>query len=326
MPQPRFWQGVAVFRNWPLWVILIVAFAAFATAMSGRITPEMYRSMTPPLGYVFVPDDDTFIDSEQKLEINFVQMGRGAPSQVTAHITRHPSDPTENLEFEPLAFHGEPTQTWFAILPPLHNKADRWFYYITVETTEDRTIEIWKHMNWFEKLFSGFRKEHQLFWVTYEGNVVREMKYGKLALVSHIVLSLGALIYMFHAFYYIMWLFTAPTGKYLRKTWHALLGAWISFTIGTIILGPVITWYTFAQGFTPWPVKGLNNLGDITDTKSLLLVVWWGILLLTNLKSVRLSIRGELSGSTGLRFAWWTLLALLVTAFVFLIPHSQFLS
>ena len=103
------------------------------------------------------------------------------------------------------------------------------------------------------------------------------------------------------------------------------MGAWLTFTIGAIILGPPVTWYTFAEGFSPWPVKGLNSLGDITDTKSVLLVIWWGVLLLSNLKHVRSSTHGELGKSICLRFAWWTLVAILVTIFVFMIPHSQFL-
>lgn len=315
-----------MFKNWPLWVTIVVAFIVFGFGIAGRIVPEMYRNMSPPLGYIFVPDDDTFIDSEHRLEVDFVRMGREAPARVTAHITRHPNEPVEELEFESLLFQGEPTITWFAVLPPLHNKVDKWFYYITIETTEDRTIEIWKRMNWFEKLFTGFRKDRQYFWTTYEGNIVREMKFGKLVLVSHIVLSVGAILYMFHALFYIMWLFVAPSSKFFRKTWHVLIGAWLTFTIGTIILGPPVTWYTFAEGFSPWPVKGLNSLGDITDTKSVLLVVWWGVLLLANLKHVRSSTRGELDRSTCLRFAWWTLVAILVTTFVFLIPHSQFLT
>ncbi|HDS30593.1 MAG TPA: hypothetical protein ENN67_06055 [Firmicutes bacterium] len=312
--------------KWQLWIIIAIAFIAFAFSMNARITPEMYRNMAPPLGYIFIPDDDTFVNSDHRLEVSFVRMGREIPTRVTAHIARHPYEDTEELDFEILTYAGEPTSTWFAILPPLPNKADRWFYYITIETSENRTIELWKRMNWFEKLFTGFKQDRRMFWVTYEGNIVREVGFGRLILVSHIVLSLGALLFMFHALYYMMCLFSSQNGHFYRRTWYSLLGAWITFFVGTMILGPPITWYTFADGFAPWPVRGFNNLGDITDTKSVLLVVWWGILLLTTYKNVRLSRTGELTKSAGMKFAWWTLLAIIITVLVFLIPHSQFIT
>ncbi len=312
-------------RNWPLWVTLLLAFVSFLFGMSARITPEMYRDLSPSLGYVFVPDDDTFIDSEHRLEVQFVRMGSEAPARVTAFISRSHDEPVQELEFEPLTFRGDRTRTWFAVLPPLHDKADKWFYHIEIQTTEGRSIEIWKRMNWFERLFTGFKKERQKFWVTYEGNIVREMPLGKLVLVSHIVLSVGALLFVFHTLYSCFWLLAAPDALHMMKAYRTMLGAWITFTFGTIILGPPITWYTFGEGFAPWPVRGLTSLGDITDTKSVLLVVWWGVLLLTSLASYRSAVRGDMEESRGWKFAIWTFVAILVTVFVFLIPHSQFL-
>lgn len=325
MPRLQF-RGVNVFKNWPLWVTLIVAFIGFSFWMNGRIAPDMVRHMAPPLGYIFVPDDDAFVDSEHRLEVDFIPMGREVPTRVIAHIARHPNDPIEELEFEPLFFDGEPTMTWFTVLPPLSKKADKWFYYISIETSEDRQIQLWKSMNWFEKLFTGFKRDQMMFWTTYEGNVVREAPMGRLLLLSHIVTSMGAILFMFHTLYYMMWLFVVPTSKFFRKTWNAMLGAWITFTFGTCILGPPVTWYTFAQGFYPWPLKGLTDLGDITDTKSVLLVIWWGVVLMMNWKYIRSKNRIELDPAAGKKFAWAIFIAILVTIFVFNIPHSQFLT
>ena len=294
--------------------------------MSGMISPEMYREMSPPaLGYVFVPDDDTFTESEHRLEVRFVQFGPEAPTRVTAWISRTLAETPEPLEFEPLLYQGELTDTWFAILPPLPNKSDRWFYHITIETSEGHSVELWKRMNWFEKLFSGFKKERQHFWVTYEGSVVREMRGGKLVFVGHIVLAFGALLFLFHALYYALSLISGQENHHLIKAYRSVFWAWLTFTVGTLVIGPPITWYTFGCGFMPWPTQGLTSLGDVTDTKSLLLSVWWAVLLLGNLRSYLSAVGGKLETSRGRRFAWWIIVSLIVTILVFLIPHSQFM-
>ena len=313
-------------RNWPLAVTLIVAAASFAYGMNNMIAPERYRSLKPPaLGYVFVPDDDEFIDSEHRLEVQFIRFGSEGPASVTAHVSRGLTEQPQDLPFEPLVYRGEPTRTWFAVLPPLADKGSRWFYYITIETTEGRTIEIWKSMNWFERLFSGFSKTRQHFWVTYEGNVAREMPMGRMLLVSHIVLIFSALIFMFHILYYVLQIIAVPVAGYYVRAYRCMFWAMISFAVGAILLGIPITFYTFGSGFAPWPSRGLTNLGDITDTKSMLLVVWWAVLLLTNLGHYRSALGGQGNGGPRRAFAWWTIIALLITVFVFLIPHSQFL-
>lgn len=315
-------------RNSPLIITVVIALAGFAYGMNNMISPEMYRSINPPeLGYIFVPDDDTFVESEHRLEIEFVEFGpeREKPVSATAHIARKVNDPMIELPFEPLFFNGQPTRTWFAVLPPLSEKGSRWFYYITIKTSNGRVIEIWKSKNWFEKLFSGFRSNRQYFWVTYEGNVSREMPGGKLALIFHIVLTFGALLLLFHTLYYSLWLIKSPSDNNMRKAYKSALWAIICFTIGAIIIGIPITRYTFDVGFAPWPVKGLTNPGDITDTKSTLLVIWWLILLITNRHALPSAKLNDTRFEKQRRFGWLTILALLVTIFVFLIPHSQFM-
>lgn len=313
-------------RNWPLIITVIVAFAAFAFGMSSMITPEMYREMSPPdLGYVFVPDDDTFVKTDHFLEIRFIRFGPEKPVAAIAWISRHTYDDPEPLAFEPVYFDGEQTDKWIAVLPPLEEKGTRWFYYLTIETSTGRQIEIWKDMNWFERLFSGSKEETQLFWTTYEGSIVKELSAGKAMLVTHIVLSMGALFFMFHALFYLLTIFTQPTGVYFIKAYRSIFWGCMTFLFGAIILGIPITWYTFAVGFMPWPTQGLADLGDVTDTKSTALIIVWAILLFVYHKPFRLSLAEKLETAVMKKFAVWTLVTLLFTAFVFLIPHSQFM-
>jgi hypothetical protein len=294
--------------------------------MSNMIAPEMYRAMSPPdLGYVFVPDDDTFVKSDHFLEISFIQFGPERPVSATAWISRHTDDEPRALPFEPVNFGGEQTDKWIALLPPLEDKGTRWFYYITIKTSTGRQIEIWKDMNWFERMFSGFSSDKQLFWTTYEGNIVREIAPGKVMLVTHIVLSMGALLFMFHALYYLLWIFADKGRTHFIKAYRSVFWGCMTFFIGAIVLGIPITWYTFAVGFMPWPTQGLGNLGDVTDTKSVALTIVWAILLIGYMKPFKQAIAEKLEAKVMKKFAIWTLITLLFTVFVFLIPHSQFM-
>jgi len=296
--------------------------------MYSMTSPEMYREMSPPsLGYVFVPDDDTFLNTDHYLEIQFVTFGPQSeqPFSATAWISPTTHDEPEPLKFEPVVFQGEPRDKWIALLPQRENKADRWFYYITIETSEGRTIEIWKDMNWFEKFFSGFKKEHQHFWVTYEGSVSREMPAGKLVLVTHIVFSFGALLFMFHTLYYMMSIFSGAKANNFIKAYKSAFWAVMMFFVGAILLGIPITWFTFGVGFQPWPTQGLTSLGDVTDTKSTWLVIAWGILLGCYYRVFKNALSQQMEYGRFKSFAYWIIVALIFTIFVFLIPHSQFM-
>lgn len=313
-------------NRWPLIITILITFLSFGHGMYKMITPEMYREMSPPhLGYVYVPDDDTFTGTNQYLEIRFIEFGTERPETVTAWIQRTVDGQPEALALEPVIYGGEQADKWLAILPPLENKGDRWFYHLTIETSEGREIEIWKSMNWFEELFSGFQKTRQHFWVTYEGNVSRETPGGKMLLVSHIVLAFGALLIMFHTIYYTLVILYKPDETNLVRAYMSAFWAWLSFGIGTIALGIPITWYTFGCGYMPWPTQGWTSPGDITDTKSTWLVIWWGVILLTNFRVIKSALNEKLDARVVRRFAIWVLISLIATVLVFLIPHSQFM-
>lgn len=313
-------------KNWPLYITIIVAFAAISYGIGKMVTPEMYREMSPPsLGYVFVPDDDEFVKTDHFLEISFIEFGDEKPESVTAWISRHTYSDPEPLEFEPVLYDGEPSGKWIAPLPPLDDKGTRWFYYLEVQTSTGRDFEIWKEKNWFERLFSGFRDDKQHFWTTYEGSVMREIPFGKALLVTHIVATFGALLFMFHALFYLLTIFAQPTRFNFIKAYNSVLWGCLIFFFGAVVLGIPITWITFAVGFLPWPVQGIANLGDITDTKSTLLIVVWAALLIAYLKVYKATLKQAVDASIMKRFSIWTLVTLLVTVFVFLIPHSQFM-
>ncbi|MBI5475377.1 MAG: hypothetical protein HY964_01410 [Ignavibacteriales bacterium] len=74
-------------------------------------------------------------------------------------------------------------------------------------------------------------------------------------------------------------------------------------TVGGLILGPIVQWYSFGAFWTGWPFGK-----DLTDNKTALIVLMWVIAAIA-LKYSKNSKR-------------WTLLAAIITIVVYLIPHS----
>jgi hypothetical protein len=76
-----------------------------------------------------------------------------------------------------------------------------------------------------------------------------------------------------------------------------------SLTVGGLILGPIVQWYSFGAFWTGWPIGK-----DLTDNKTALIVLMWVISAIM-LKRSKNSKR-------------WALAAAIITLVVYLIPHS----
>jgi hypothetical protein len=74
-------------------------------------------------------------------------------------------------------------------------------------------------------------------------------------------------------------------------------------TVGGLILGPIVQWYSFGAFWTGWPFGK-----DLTDNKTALIVLMW-VIAAISLKLAKHPKR-------------WTLIAAIVTLVVYLIPHS----
>jgi len=82
----------------------------------------------------------------------------------------------------------------------------------------------------------------------------------------------------------------------------------ISLILGGFIFGPLMQKYAFGEFWTGWPMKGLFNIADLTDTKTFIALLFWLIALWAAYK------RHE----TGK----WQIIATVVLLVVYLIPHS----
>lgn len=274
-------------------VVLMGAGTLFA-AFYAIVTPDMYRSTDParPFGYVLVPDDDERLGQSHLVTVSIWSHRDATIQAATLHYrlanqTRFTSAPMT---------HVGRGSTWAAELPEL-DAAGRWFYYVSARDDRGGTINIPEHAP--DKPLPSTRWEARV-------NLV--------VLSIHIVLMLGAILFLFHTVYYHLLILFAGTDvanpyPLGRKAQRAMLWGWLTFFVGGIPLGIYVSGKAFgwANAWGAWPLGT-----DITDTKTQFLLLYWLIPLLLRKRI------GER------RTAWLSMLGAVLTTIVYAIPHSYF--
>ena len=82
----------------------------------------------------------------------------------------------------------------------------------------------------------------------------------------------------------------------------------VSLILGGFVFGPLMQKFAFGAYWTGWPMKGLFNIADLTDTKTFLALIFWLIALWAAFKI-----------PDGRK---WQITAAIVLIIVYLIPHS----
>jgi len=82
----------------------------------------------------------------------------------------------------------------------------------------------------------------------------------------------------------------------------------VSLILGGFVFGPLMQKFAFGEYWTGWPMKGIFNIADLTDTKTFIALIFWGIAVWACYK------RPESRK--------WQITASIVLMVVYLIPHS----
>ncbi|OGF62366.1 MAG: hypothetical protein A2Y62_17100 [Candidatus Fischerbacteria bacterium RBG_13_37_8] len=279
---------------------------ALAFIFYSIINPDMYRKMNPvqPIGYVFVPDDDEFEGRTHLMLLSVVPFKDVTIETVIAHFKKK-----MEMNYQQASFYqiGEGSN-WAVEIPSLQ-KGERYFYYIEINYKEGSQTTIVRIPEW--------APQKPLPYVTYEGRP------KKLLVVIHVVMVLGAAILLLHGLYYaLVFLQTRSDNRMLssvfKKTYSIVLWSWISFTFSTLIIGYYIAYVVFGTGW-----NGIPFGDDITDNKSLFVVLYWGILLFLR-SGDRLTISPFKNRISKRTFCTWLIVGILLTALVYFIPHSLF--
>jgi hypothetical protein len=195
---------------------------------------------------------------------------------------------------------------------PLHplDKGERYFYFLRVEDSSGRRIDIMPKRNLIDKLFIGSKEK--LFYVTFEGRPSRA------PLILHVVLIVAAMLLMVHGFYFSLQ--HLVMGRGLPVAYWTLFFGWLLFAVSVLPLGYSIAESTFGVGWGGFPLGT-----DITDNKSLGIVLYWLVLLARGWRPQRgeYSVRaGKVFGAT---FCWLSLLGIVLTILAYVVPHSVFI-
>jgi len=273
------------------------------------LKPDLYRRTDPAqtIGYVYVHDDDQKAGRQQIVQGDFWSFDREDPlDKVVLWVKAKGLD-----EEKPLAMAKAPhCSRWLA---PIGLKRrgdvvdnftgrkvailDRYLYTIEITTRSGKTAVIKPERIWLEKLLGW--SEEKRFKLTFEGEVSRFW------LILHIALMVAAPLFLVHAVYDGIRILVG-VGDPLPRLKTSLLWGWTSFFAAAVPIGVIVTWQAFRVGFEPWPLGG-----DVTDTKSVLLILLWVGLWLGCRKA------GERT------WAVVTLAGAVASTLIYLVPHSM---
>ncbi|MDH4100977.1 MAG: hypothetical protein OEV28_10465, partial [Nitrospirota bacterium] len=176
------------------------------------------------------------------------------------------------------------------------SKGKRHFYYLRIESEKGDVLVLPS---------TALNKDKPAYYyVTYEGSSSRW------ALILHIVLAIGAVIYWVHTFYYSISHLRTGQDVFFRKAYSSAFWGNVAFFIFAVPLGCLIAWETFG---TPW--TGIPVGWDITDNKSLITLVFYTAALI--------GARFRLFSTR--TFAVLGIVGLILTIIVYNIPHSYFI-
>lgn len=281
-----------------LTITVLIAFILILVGFYFMLTPDMVRQIDPaqPIGYVFVPDKDEKVGSPHFIQARFWTHSREAIRSVKLFYRLKGEESFRVSEMQQV----KQGNVYADEIPPLQEKAARCFYYVEAEDTGGNRVRIPSHA-----------PEKPLLYVTFEG------KPFKLTLLLHIVLTVGSTLFFIHGLYYALLLLWEEKNKqaWLRKCFHSIFWAWLSFFFGAIPLGIWITWQTFGEYYGGWPIGS-----DVTDTKSQYCILYW-LLVLFLRRDLLFGKRPSVSDRT---FALLVLGGTALTILVFLVPHSLF--
>ncbi|HEY4682004.1 MAG TPA: hypothetical protein VIH17_01995 [Candidatus Acidoferrales bacterium] len=292
----------------PLWIVLAVVGAGLLYGLYQMVTPEIYRQLdsSATFNYVYVPSTSEY--ARQHLVQLSVWSNRAPIKSVTLHFDRSArGDFARTSTMQRV----KETRTYIDALPHLE-RGQRFFYYLVAEDEAGTELILKAQKQKLERLLKGAGERY--FHVTYFARV------PKVVIVPHIALITAALIFLVHSLYFSLSHLINSNG--FPKLYKTVFWGWVSFAVAVLPLGYLVAWYGLGVGWGGFPLGW-----DITDNKSLLTVLFWLGLLVSRPHSffrrdpMGIGKRDSLSEGA---FAWLTIVGLVLTIGIYMIPHSIF--
>lgn len=285
-------------------MIILVAGAGMFFTLHSALRPDVYEQDHQGFHTVHWPRQEEEEDRDHPIYLSaWVTEQDREIVETRVHFVESRDGNFESRELQ----HVRGSRLYVAHLPK-RLKGKRWFYYLEAADNRGNRVTIPP---------GAPGPGIPLCYVTYD----KTLEGGDhILLVFHIILVMGALFFLLHGLYYsleVLWLPAELAGKDLgyaiAKGFKNILAGWVAFFLGAGPLGYYVAMKAFGQGWSGWPVGS-----DITDNKSLLMILYWGAVLVYGYRVVYRKRDAERFGSV----AWWVVLGSILTAVVYLIPHS----
>ena len=299
-------------KNFALYFV-ISGFALLLTYMTYKlVSPEIYKSVDQSnrFGYIFVPDDDQWETQDHRLEFVLWSHDNSPIQEVSIYYKTKSDKSFKKDSFSQLIYKEKKKSTYFFYLPKL-KKGKRYFYYLEALKEDGSKLTLKKQKKFFEKLLSSGDKQN--FYVTFEGRV------NRMALIIHIVMVVAAIFFLIHTLYFAIKYLVNGGSIHIKKSYTSALTGWLLFSIAVIPLGYYVAHETFGTGWGGWPFGK-----DITDDKSQITSLYWGLLLLFKSEWLfgKESKKHFISDKL---FCYLIIVGIILTTIVYLIPHSIFI-
>lgn len=262
------------------------------------VTPDRMTGREGPLHYEFEEDDDEAVGQPHVVTVR-AWSERPGPLTVTLHHRAGTDGEFQALRMQRLGG-GSLHAVELAPLPEGH----RMFYYMQVRDAQGNQVMIPEQA-----------PAAPLLHVRWEGHVLAPV------LALHISLMIGALFFLVHGLHYAVRILGNGTGSQratVHKAHRAILWGWLAFFVGGIPLGIYVsgTALSWPNAWGGWPLGT-----DITDTKTEILVVYWGLVVASKADHLHPRLK---PWTMDRKFAFLVLGGAILTAIVYAIPHSYF--
>jgi len=266
-------------------IIFLITFIAFAGLIGMMIAPSEKTTDVNGLKIIHTEDKE----------------GRAfQPHLVTAEISSGVSDSVlvklhyyRQGVFTELEMHNLPGTDYYGVEVPADTLGQRNYYYLEAMDGAGNRAVLPRTAD------DTYDSEYDYFQIRYEG------KATFILLLSHILLMIMSLFLLIHALYYAMnYLFTGERETAIFRTVNIGTIAFFitGFPIGCVIEKQVLGNY--------W--EGVPFGWDITDSKTLIILVIWVVLIWLQSKK-KISVR---------TYAKWVIINTIITIVLFMLPHS----
>ncbi|MEW5806686.1 MAG: hypothetical protein AB1756_04985 [Acidobacteriota bacterium] len=280
-------------KRLPLAIVILISLAFFSWLIMMLIAPEEDTVTTQ--GITIQHDHDE--DERQLVDHLLVArvLGDVRIRRVTLFYRIGGEKDLHQIEMKPVL-----QSNHYSAFIPGQGIGSKIYYYFVAESEKGEKATLPAEAAEGKGLYGG------MYRIGFEGKVTKPL------LWMHILFMVSALIFLIHSIYFA--LRNCLTGEDFMKCYGTVLAGTIIFTVTAFGIGPYVAWEAFGVGWS-----GIPYGWDITDNKSLVIALYFWIILILGRKNFRQKEEKFLRNRT---FAALSIIGIILTAVLYLVPHS----